>query len=153
MTPEHTLVRTRLLQTLPDIDQFEAALGESNPGDPLVLPTLYAAFDDATRQPEVMWGLVHVVEEAPLEAGMAALIAAIPLMQERAPEWCALLHTRLLNDQDARACYRRLLRGLPSTTSAPAQRFLQHLLENAPSPLPQLIRSALEESSEAEEPR
>src|SRR5437868_2669954 len=97
-TLEQTLATLRAraaLATPEDVQWFDAALADAaKRAKPRDLPALFAVFRDDTQQHEVMWGLVHLVEDFPNPGYVKALVAALPDLRRRAPEWAELLSGR-----------------------------------------------------------
>jgi hypothetical protein len=108
---------SRLLRTDEEFDHFEGArenlIGVT---DPAIIPRLCEAFDDATEDHEVMFGLVHFVEHFDREAHLLALAKATPSMLPRAREWAEIFHYRILNNPDTREMYRDVLIQLDNET-------------------------------------
>lgn len=97
------LKAVRLLQTVQECETFEDALAEIDTADLSLLPALYECFDDQTAQPELMWQLLHLIEDFEEEASLLALLEQTPYMQEHAPNWLTILWARVLNSAEARA--------------------------------------------------
>jgi hypothetical protein len=107
--PETVLVEQRKLATPEQIDLFEEALEEIDTQDVSLLPKLYLTFDDGTEQPEVMWGLVHLVEVFAVEPGIRTLVDATPQILQQAPEWAKILYSRVLNEDQAALVLQQVL--------------------------------------------
>ncbi len=61
------------------------------------LPDLFLIFDDACEQIEVMWGLLHLIEEFQWMAVICAFGQVIPKLVESAPQWTRTFMNRVLN--------------------------------------------------------
>ena len=97
------LGEARLMRTDAEVAQFIAALDElAGRRQQADLPGLHQAFDDQTKHPEVMWSLVHLIEEFDDQAGVNALMAALPKMIPTARDWMKLLVIRTLNSDAGR---------------------------------------------------
>ena len=108
------LYDSRLMRSEAEVAAFEdARIKLSEQGDPAVLPYFFAAFDDATEQHEVMWGLVHEVEGFELQAYLKEMISAAPSMIQSAKEWLIIMHKRILATRGAYSVYREILAELP----------------------------------------
>ena len=70
--------------------------------DKIPLSRLYTVFDDNTEDDEVMYGLIHLIEEFPPEVEIEEFIKSINLMVPNAKEWAKLLLIRILNHKDCR---------------------------------------------------
>ena len=102
MSIPERLKAARRLQSEEDYEQFEDALAEINPAaDLALLPALYEVFDDETKLLDLMWQLLHLVEDFEEEAGLLALIEKTPYLQEHAPKWLNILWARTLNSDEA----------------------------------------------------
>lgn len=80
------------------VQRFDALLAEAvQSREQMLIPILLARLDDGSPFHDVVFGVVHAVESFPGEAYFHALASNLAQMQQRAPEWCELLHTRILN--------------------------------------------------------
>src|ERR1051326_9500686 len=104
-TSVERLVKNRRMQTERQAEQFEMALEELREEDP-PLRALYAAFDDETECPEVMWGLIHYLDTCDLVPTIKALVASTSVLAEQALEWMQILHARLTNGEATMAVHR-----------------------------------------------
>ena len=108
------LINNRLLRSNDEIDTFEAAreaiAERKNPKD---ISLLCQAFDDETEEYEVMFGLVHTIEmydkTSTAEIATTEFVKAIPFMADKATEWLEVLLFRILNDDDSRLIFARVL--------------------------------------------
>jgi len=108
------LYNSRLMRSEAEVAAFEdARIKLSEQGNSAVLPYFFAAFDDATEQHEVMWGLVHEVEGFDLETYLKEMVSAAPSMIQQAKEWLIIMHKRILATRGAYAVYREILSELP----------------------------------------
>jgi hypothetical protein len=57
-----------------------------------------------------MFSLVHFLESFEVEAQVQAFIQVIPELVKQAAEWTAILHARIMNDDDARSVFEERLR-------------------------------------------
>src|SRR6267143_5482459 len=98
------------LETGAEMDEFDhliADLANDEPLDPSLLPDLFLSFYDDTEGEEIMWGLLHVVEDFPPQAYGSALVDALPGMVTQAKRWALLLLMRLLNSATDRPLLRQ----------------------------------------------
>jgi Immunity protein 30 len=107
------LEANRLLRSPDQVVLFEQALEKlaQNP-DPADLPSLHLILDDACEHSEVMFGLVHFLESFDLQEQVQAFIQVMPDLVKRAAEWAAILHSRIMNDQIARAVFEERVRSM-----------------------------------------
>jgi len=92
---------------------FEQTLEKlaQNP-DPADLPSLHLILDNDCEQPEVMFSLVHFLESFDVQAQVQASIQAMPDLVKRSPEWAAILHSRIMNDDVARSTFEERVRSI-----------------------------------------
>jgi hypothetical protein len=76
------------------------------------LPTLHLILDDACEQPEVMFSLVHFLESFDVQDQVQAFIQVMPDLVKRAAEWTAILHSRMMNDEDARSVFEKEMQAI-----------------------------------------
>jgi Immunity protein 30 len=98
------LEANRLLRSPDEVVQFEQTLETlaQNP-DPADLPSLHLILDDACEQSEVIFSLVHFLESFDVQEQVHAFIQVMPDLMKRAPEWTSILHSRIMNDEIAKA--------------------------------------------------
>lgn len=93
------LLRHRMLESPEDVRAFDAALiVASERVDATVVLGLLRVLHDGTRQPEVMFGVVHAIEAATPKDEAKVLMASLPAIIGEAREWAETLFIRLLND-------------------------------------------------------
>ena len=103
LDPLLRLRESRLMRTDEEVAIFIAALDElAERRRQTDLPALHKAFDDQTQHLEVMWTLVHLIEDFDYQAGANALMSALPEMMPTAYDWMELLVIRTLNSDVAR---------------------------------------------------
>lgn len=107
------LEANRLLRLPDEVALFEQTLVNlaQNP-DPADLPSLHLILDDACEQPEVMFSLVHFLESFDVQEQVHSFIQVMPDLLERAAEWTAILHSRMMNDEIARSVFEEELRSM-----------------------------------------
>lgn len=107
------IIQNRLLQTPEEIGAFEQALKDLiSVADVSSIRDLCKGFDDDTEAHEVMFGLVHCVEQLyteDVEEGLKLIALAVPEVLDRAREWMEILHYRLLNHPQVLLVYGRVL--------------------------------------------
>lgn len=99
----------RRLETGPEMDEYDQLISElasEEPLDPALLPDLFISFFDATEGDQVMWGLLHLVEDFPPRAYASALVETLPQMVPHAREWATRLLMRMLNSEKDRPLLR-----------------------------------------------
>jgi hypothetical protein len=95
------------------------------------IPLLCQGFDDATEHHEVMFGLIHAVEEyhkisTPLLA-TEYFIKAIPEMLPHASDWAEIMLTRFLHRADDRRILRDSLKNTDTNNRIKAVSLLQKI--------------------------
>jgi hypothetical protein len=128
---------SRRIRTKAEVAVFEqalAGLARQAAAEPdqhgVVLPGLLLLFDDDCVHFEVMWGLVHMVEDGrlfELDDYLVALIKVLPQLLSQAQEWALLLHYRILNGDQARDRYRELVRDATPSERAVVCQTLQRI--------------------------
>lgn len=97
-------------ETAKDIEDFEKIvwdLGKSN--DPKVIKNLISLFDDDYLYNEVMYSLVHAIEQCDKELYVPIVIEKIPEGINKYPLWLDALCNRILNDESYRDIFKRNL--------------------------------------------
>jgi len=124
------LKANNLMRSPDEVIAFENALASlaDRPQDE-DLPDLHLILDDRCEQPEVMFGLIHFLESFDVSAQMQAFVTVVPQLMLVASEWTRILHSRILNDDDACRLYRDILHSLNSQEPS----FVRQLLEESAS--------------------
>jgi len=124
------LKANNLMRSPDEVIAFENALASlaDRPQDE-DLPDLHLILDDRCEQPEVMFGLIHFLESFDVSAQMQAFVTVVPQLIIVASEWTRILHSRILNDDDACRLYRDILHSLNSQEPS----FVRQLLEESVS--------------------
>ncbi|MDY7006710.1 MAG: Imm30 family immunity protein [Cyanobacteriota bacterium] len=104
------LQENRLMKTPQEINIFEETLEKiaQNPNDNN-LKDLHLILDDNCQHPEIMFSLVHFLEDFDLQKQIQALIEVIPQLMNAAPEWAKIIHYRIINDESACKIYQNSL--------------------------------------------
>ncbi|MEG4485770.1 Imm30 family immunity protein [Microcoleus sp. D2_18a_B4] len=120
----------KLMRSPDEVIAFENALSSlaARPQDE-DLPDLHLILDDRCEQPEVMFGLIHFLESFDVSAQIQAFVTVVPQLMLVASEWTRILHSRILNDDDACRLYRDILHLLNSQEP----NFVRQLLEESAS--------------------
>lgn len=100
------LQKSRLLRNTFEITDFESAIENIiSFKDAKLIKDLCTGFDDKTEDHEVMFGLVHAIEDFEGEEGLLEMVKAIPTMLPHAKEWVTILNYRILNHEPSRKLY------------------------------------------------
>ncbi|MBE9186547.1 hypothetical protein IQ270_18105 [Microcoleus sp. LEGE 07076] len=124
------LETNKLMRSPDEVTAFENALASlADRPQNEDLPDLHLILDDRCEQPEVMFGLIHFLESFDVSAQMQAFVTVVPQLMLVASEWTRILHSRILNDDDACRLYRDILHSLNSEEP----NFVRQLLEESAS--------------------
>lgn len=115
------LVHSRLLQNEEQVQVFEQSIESimsMNNSD--CIKSLCLGFDDQTENDEVMFGLLHTIEsfdqELGLEQSFIKQAEALRYMLPHAKEWAKTFHKRILNQDEARNAYARVISNADNAT-------------------------------------
>lgn len=75
--------------------------------DPKSIPALLAFFEDDAEYDELMFSIVHTIEDFDDSTYVDQVIASLPGLNRSAPRWAAVLHKRVLNSPETLAVYTR----------------------------------------------
>ena len=110
------LQKSRLLRNVLEVKDFEAAIENIlSLNDVQFIRDLCSGFDDQTENQEVMFGLVHAIEDFDGKEGLFELAKAIPSMLPNAKEWAIILNYRILNDNPSRILFIEVLKILDAS--------------------------------------
>lgn len=105
------LQKNRLLRNATEVNEFESAIENIiSLKDVKLVKDLCSGFDDQTEDHEVMFGLVHAIEDFEGEEGLLEMTNAIPSMLPHAKEWATILNYRILNHEPSRKLYVNVLK-------------------------------------------
>lgn len=104
------LQENRLMKTPQEINLFEETLEKiaEHPNDDN-LKDLHLILDDNCEHPEIMFSLVHFLEDFEFQKQIQAFIKLIPQLMNTAPEWTKTIHYRIINDESACKVYQNSL--------------------------------------------
>src|SRR4051812_35904887 len=92
------LLNNRELDTPQKVKAFDETLGEmSDDLDPESLSDMFRVLSDKTEQHEVMFGVIHYIEEYEPENIVNALLDSIEYLRANANEWLKIIFYRILN--------------------------------------------------------
>jgi len=108
--------QNKLLRNSNEINAFELAIENIvSLKDVKLVKDLCSGFDDQTEDHEVMFGLVHAIEDFEAKEGLFEMAKSIPSMLPHAKEWATILNYRVLNHEPSRKLYIKVLSKLDST--------------------------------------
>ncbi|MGG3928315.1 Imm30 family immunity protein [Metabacillus fastidiosus] len=100
----------RLLTNELEYEEFDNILEKlADCTDEKIIQELCMVFDDETEEEEIMFGLVHLIEDFDMEKYLTEMPRALPKMIENAKEWAMILNRRILNDDLYRAEYAKII--------------------------------------------
>jgi len=122
------LAANKLMRSPDEVAAFENALTKlaENPKNE-DLPELHLILDERCEQPEVMFSLIHFIENFEVKAQLQAFITVVPQLIVVAPDWTRILHSRILNDEATSRLYGEMLHSI--NTENP--HFIRQLLEES----------------------
>ncbi|WP_180853264.1 Imm30 family immunity protein [Stenotrophomonas maltophilia] len=127
LTSEDVAVFDRTVQALSGLEFSSRELG-----------VLFSMFADDTPHEEVMWGLLHLVEDSDGDRMVSALVLSAPYMRTVAPEWLETFIFRLLNSDPYRD---RLIACLKNEASTKGAAEVVSLIEALKGDAPDGIRA------------
>ena len=126
------------LRTPEEIRTFDKALEELSENSALEskdLSKLFMVFEDDCQDEEVMFGLVHFVEDFDLTDLLRTFIEVVPQLSAKAPRWTKLFHYRILNSDKARPLFKEMLRAADSATQGIIRKTLEEIATTESPPL------------------
>lgn len=127
------LKQNRLLRNRSEFEGFEEALANlSEVTDYGIIKGLCEAFDDKTEDEEVMFGLIHLIEDFQGEEGLIETAKAVPFMIPQAKRWSKIIHYRILNDDPSREMYVGALKKVDIATRKVIMDILKEILNEDP---------------------
>ena len=141
MRPElETAYANRFLRSPQEVKQFDDALGAyARSSATADMADLLSIFDDRTENQEVMFGLVHLIEDLPAEPSFRVLIDRLPAVAQHAAGWADTMISRILNDDKTRPAFAEILRSAPKESRDIAVGILRKAAAN-PRPRLQKLR-------------
>ena len=122
------LESNKLMRSPDEVTAFENALASlADRPQNEDLPDLHLILDDRCEQPEVMFGLIHFLESFEMLAQIQAFVTVVPQLMLVASEWTRILHSRILNDDNACCLYRDILH----SANSQKPNFVRQLLEES----------------------
>jgi hypothetical protein len=111
----------RFLKNRQEVDTFESTLAEiSRLGNVTQGETedLYRLLTDSSAQQDVLWGLLHLIEDFDQDIWLPAFVDVLPEMKAQSPEWADTITARILNGDGTRPVFQTLLREAPNSRGA-----------------------------------
>ena len=105
------LQKNKLLRTQEECEAFDNALEKlSNYQSKEILEDLFLVFDDSAKEEEVMFGLIHFLEDYEMNTYLNGLAKSLPKMLQNAKEWVLILNKRILNSEQYRNAYAEIIK-------------------------------------------
>ena len=92
-------------------------------------------FEDETQEEEIMFGLVHFIEDFEMGKYLTEMPKALPKMVESAKEWAMLLNIRILNNDLYRSEYAKVLVGMNHDIQLTIINLLNEIIADNPKDL------------------
>lgn len=104
------LYDNRIMDSDEEFELFEDAMANlADIADIKDIPMLCTAFDDRTKESEVMFGLIHLIEDFDEEKSVEYIVQGILKIMDYAYDWAMILTRRILNSENDRKVYRMVL--------------------------------------------
>lgn len=127
------LKENRLMKDIEEVKKFEQALQViMEDEDVKSIRGLCGAFDDATEQEEVMYGLIHAIEYLGRDENVLEIAESISIMLPHAKEWAKLIHYGILNVEKERLMYAGVISTKDETMLGPIVQILQEIKAENP---------------------
>jgi hypothetical protein len=95
------------METFEDVQEFNRLIGILvEEKDPEMLPRLMDLFDDECPHPEVMYGLIHGIEDYPDDIYMRCVLKKVQDGLKNYPEWYERLIYGIFNHEESLALFR-----------------------------------------------
>ncbi|AEV68177.1 Imm30 family immunity protein [Acetivibrio clariflavus] len=105
------LQKNKLLRTQEECEAFDNALEKLlNYQSKEILEDLFLVFDDSAKEEEVMFGLIHFLEDYEMNTYLNGLAKSLPKMLQNAKEWVLILNKRILNSEQYRNAYAEIIK-------------------------------------------
>ncbi len=128
------LKKNRFLRNVLEVNNFESAIENIvSLNDVNLIKDLCAGFDDQTEDDEVMFGLIHAIEDFDGEKGLFETAKAIPSMLPHAKGWATVLNYRVLNHEPSRRKYGDVLKKVDVVTKDLIVKILNDIKEEDPA--------------------
>lgn len=111
---------------------FDDELAAFGPLDADLAASLALLFDDNEPHDELMFSLIHFIEQLPSAAYITALLAAAPTLATSAPYWTTVVLIRILNSEETRLDLVRQLRLAPSAARSAIKALTEALTQEDP---------------------
>lgn len=127
------LYNCRFLKNQSECEEFDNVLENlADCDDEKLIKDLCMVFEDETQEEEVMFGLVHLIEDFEMGKYLTEMPKALPKMVENAKEWAMLLNKRILNNDLYRIEYAKILVGMNNDIKLTVINLLNEIIVDNP---------------------
>lgn len=128
------LRNNRLLRNKLEVNDFESAIENIvSLNNAKFIKDLCSGFDDRTEDHEVMFGLIHAIENFEGEEELLEMAKAIPNMLPHAKEWAIILNYRILNHEPSRKLYAEVLKKVDASVKDTIVQILREIKTEDPA--------------------
>jgi hypothetical protein len=127
------LYDNRIMDSNEEFELFEDAI--SNLADIVEIeniPMLCTVFDDKTKENEVMFGLIHLIEKFSEKESVDYIVKGIMKILDYAYEWAIILTMRILNSDDDRKVYKRVINEMENGNKEQIIIMLERIVKDNP---------------------
>lgn len=108
-----------------NIPKFEEILGDiAKLKDPNVIRKLVNYLDDDSEYPDVIFAIVHLIEEFDDHTYLQELLPSISLLTQNSPYWAKVLHYRIMNSSTTLTEYSKISSSLSEDTKQALKKLL-----------------------------
>lgn len=111
------LQENKLLRNQAECEEFDRALESlANYQGQEIIEDLFLIFDDSTKEEELMFGLIHFLEDYEMKTYLNGLAKVLPKMLPNGKEWATILNKRILNSELYRNAYAEIIKSMGDHT-------------------------------------
>lgn len=145
------LYSCRFLKNQSECEEFDSVLENlADCDDEKLIKELCIVFEDETQEEEVMFGLVHFIEDFEMGKYLTEMPKALPKMVESAKEWAMLLNIRILNNDLYRSEYAKILVGMNNDIKLTVINLLNEIISDDPKRFEGVANEILSELKEVD---
>ncbi|SME53597.1 Imm30 family immunity protein [Bacillus cereus] len=145
------LYSCRFLKNQSECEEFDSVLENlADCDDEKLIKELCIVFEDETQEEEIMFGLVHFIEDFEMEKYLTEMPKALPKMVENAKEWAMLLNIRILNNDLYRSEYAKILVGMNNDIKLTVINLLNEIISDDPKRFEGVANEILSELKEVD---
>jgi hypothetical protein len=123
-----TLEKYREFEVNDNVQRFEETLGNiARLKDPKSIQKLLHYFDDESDYHDILFGIVHLIEEFDDHTYLQELLPNIPWLVKKSPYWAKVLHYRILNCSSTLDEYTKVSSSLSKEIKLSLKQLLQEI--------------------------